>query len=74
MNKGLLNILHIEVLCPKCQKTNVAIVAEIIASPQFDCHFCSAPINVNNNKEIKDALEEFKDFVEYSYKPKTCNK
>jgi len=74
MNKGLLNILRIEVLCPKCQKTNVAIVAEIIASPQFNCYFCSAPINVNNDKEIKAVLEDLKDFVKYSYKPKTCGK
>ena len=74
MNKGLFNILRIEVLCPKCQKTNVAIVAEIIASPQFDCHFCSAPINVNNDKKIKVILEDLKDFVEYSYKPKTFGK
>lgn len=69
MKKALLNILRLEVTCPECHKINMAIVADLIASPKFDCLFCKAPVDVNYNKEVKDALDDIKDFVEYSYKP-----
>jgi hypothetical protein len=70
MNKGLLKILRIDVLCPKCQQINMPIAAEIIASPQFDCSFCKAPIDVSYDQEVKTALDDIKDFVEHSYTPK----
>lgn len=70
MKRALLNILRLEVPCPECHNINVAIVAELIASPKFDCHFCKGPIDINYNKEVKHALDDLKDFIEYSYKPK----
>jgi hypothetical protein len=70
MNKGLLNILRIDVLCPKCQQVNMQIASELMASLQFNCHFCKSPIDVSSNQKVKAALGDLKDFVEHSYIPK----
>jgi hypothetical protein len=70
MNKGLLNILRIDVLCPKCQQVNMQIAAKLMASLKFNCHFCKSPIDVSSNQEVKAALDDLKDFVEHSYMPK----
>ena len=48
----------------------MAIVAEIISSPQFDCYFCKEPKDVNYDEKIKAELDDIIDFVEHSYKPK----
>ena len=70
MNKGLLNILRIDVLCPTCKQVNMQIVADIMASLQFNCHFCESPIDVSSNQKVKTALDDIKDFVNHSYMPK----
>jgi hypothetical protein len=70
MNKNLLNILRIDVLCPTCQQVNIQIVADLMASLQFNCHFCKLPIDVSSNQKVKAALDEIKDFVDHSYVPK----
>jgi hypothetical protein len=70
MNKVLLKILRIDVLCPTCQQVNMQIVADLMASLQFNCHFCESSIDVSSNQEVKAVLDDVKDFVEHSYIPK----
>ncbi len=70
MADGLMELLRLDIICPKCGQKNKELVKGLIETNEFNCFSCGNRANISGDSETQNRLAALKDFLAHSYVPK----